>query len=90
MHYDKTQVQNWLEEVEKILDKDINEWSHEEQSIYNEINTRYENAEEIINDVGMCEEACYEIEQAYEMLDWLGYELQLITEERGLSTDYDE
>jgi len=91
--YDKNEVQIWINNIETVLESRHEKGEEsfsleciEEQSIYEDIVRHYEKAEEKIHNQGLSEEACYEIEVAHQLLDQLGYELQIRNQPRGDQT----
>ena len=82
MTYDKVEVQNWIKQVETALDFE-KEVTPEEDAIYDQIQIHYDAAAEKIGDEGLSEEAAYEVEVAYKLLDQLSYEFQVMNTPRG-------
>lgn len=80
--YDKEEVQIWINQIENALDSDRDR-SLEEQEAYEAVERHYDTAAEMIEEGGLSEEACYEVEVAYNLVDQLGYELQVRNEPRG-------
>lgn len=80
--YDKDEVQIWINQIEDALDSDRDR-TLEEQEAYDAVERHYDKAVEMVGEQGLSEEACYEVEVAYNLMDHLGYELQVRNEPRG-------
>jgi len=85
MTYDKGQVHNWIKQIEAALDFE-KQCTPEEDAIYDQIQTHYKAAAEKIGNEGLSEEAAYEVEVAYNLLDQLSYELQIMNSPRSDQT----
>ena len=91
-NYDKDNVEQWIKHVEKAIENRYEldrEKTVEEKQIYNEIERHYSHAQDLITSEGMSDNAAYELETAYKLLEQLGWELQVQNEPRG-DTDWDE
>ena len=86
--YDKQEVLTWIDQIETALNNnqsmeqlyqepEFQDLTIEEEEIYESILRHYNYARREINEKGLSEEACYEVEVARELLDQLGYEAQL-------------
>ena len=67
--YDAREVQTWLNEIEEVLDEPCNDLNLEQEEVINNIRTHYVAAQEKIMSEGLSEEASYELEVAYELLE---------------------
>jgi len=68
--YDRSEVQEWIDEVETALDMEEEFWSEDRElaEMYETIETHYEAAQDLL-DEGREADAYYEIESAYKVLE---------------------
>lgn len=67
--YDAREVQTWINKIEEVLDEPCNDLNLEQEEVISNIRTHYVTAQEKIMSEGLSEEASYELEVAYELLE---------------------
>jgi len=67
--YDAREVQQWINEIEEVLDTSCDDLNIEQEEVISNIRTHYVAAQEKIMSEGLSEEASYELEVAYDLLE---------------------
>jgi len=69
--YSRVEVEEWIDEIEEVLEDvsgDVINDPHLKE-LYDEISLHYDTAAETIEDEGLTDEACYDLEVAHKLLD---------------------
>jgi len=85
-NYDETEVQRWAEEIETVLEAGLKEAENTaaEESL-EQVRRHYNQGVDLWEGQGLSEEACYEFEVAYNLLDRVKQDFYLEVE----SADHD-
>jgi len=78
-NYDETEVKRWADEIETVLDAELECGAAAQQSL-DDVRRHYEAGVEKWEDHGLSEEACYEFEVAYNLLDRFRQDVHLNVE----------
>lgn len=69
-NYDETEVEQWMNDIENVIDAelDVGDKTAAEESL-RQVERHYEKGVELVDEQGLSEEACYEFEVAYSLLE---------------------